>query len=532
MAGTISRRDVIWNFSRVLGLAGAYTAMEALGLVADAGPYSGPPPADPSLGRGRRVVILGAGIAGLVSAWELRRAGYNVTVLEARGRPGGRVWTIRRDTVVSHDHLPAQRCSFGPGHYFNAGAARIPSVHKGILSYCREFGIPLETHVNESGSSKFVSSSVRNGKPLTHRQVKNDIRGGVSELLAKAAGRGALDAELSAGDRERLLDFLNMYGALGEGGSYQGSDRSGFAVEPTILNAPADPLKPVPLAELIGDPTIAFNLLFTDILYQQATMLQPVGGMDAIPYAFAGRLRNEIRYGVKVSHLQKTENGVRILFEESDGAAGVAEADFCVCALPFSVLRTLNLDLADPVKAGIRSFVYEPAGKVAWQSKRFWETDEGIYGGLSYADTDAGLAWYPSQDFHATEGVIIGAYNFVEQAERFSQMSLDQQYAASRASVDKIHPGKAVQLKNPVAVNWAHVPYTMGAWTEESYPGHPVNHDTPEIHAVQKGDGPFVFAGQHLSPIGAWMEAAVRSAHYAIGQIHERTRASEEEQKR
>ena len=291
-------------------------------------------------------------------------------------------------------------------------------------------------------------------------------------------------------------------------------------------------MKPVPLAELIGDPTIAFNLLFTDILYQQATMLQPVGGMDAIPYAFAGRLRNEIRYGVKVSHLQKTENGVRILFENSDGAAGVAEADFCVCALPFSVLRTLNLDLADPVQAGIRSFVYEPAGKVAWQSKRFWETDEGIYGGLSYADTDAGLAWYPSQDFHATEGVIIGAYNFVEQAERFSQMSLDQQYAASRASVDKIHPGKAVQLKNPVAVNWAHVPYTMGAWTEESYPGHPVNHDTPEIHAVQKGDGPFVFAGQHLSPIGAWMEAAVRSAHYAIGQIHERTRASEEEQKR
>lgn len=509
-----------------MGLAGAYTAMEALGFVAEAGPYAGPPPASPEQGRGRRVVILGAGIAGLVSAWELRKAGYDVTVLEARGRPGGRVWTIRRDTVLTHDHLPAQRCSFGAGQYFNAGAARIPSVHTGILSYCREFGVPLETHVNESGSSKFVSARVRNGQPLTHRQVKNDIRGGVSELLAKAAGRGALDADLSGEDRDRLLGFLSFYGALGEGGVYQGSDRSGFATEPTVLNVPSEAMAPVPLAELLGDPDIAFNLLFTEILYQQATMLQPVGGMDAIPYAFAARLRKEIRYGVEVSHLQKTEKGVRVLFKDSDGTGGALDADFCVCTLPFSVLRTLNADLTEAVKAGIRSFVYEPAGKVAWQSRRFWETEEGIYGGLSYADTDAGLAWYPSHEFHARDGVIVGAYNFVEQAERFSQMSLDQQFAASRASVDRIHPGKAVQLKHPVAVNWAHVPHTMGAWSEESYPGHPVDHDTPEIHAVQKGDGPIVFAGQHLSPIGAWMEAAVRSAHHAVGQIHERTRSN------
>ncbi|RIJ14461.1 FAD-dependent oxidoreductase [Henriciella mobilis] len=526
MTGSLSRRDVIWNFSRVMGLAGAYAAMEALGFVGDAGAYSGPPAAPSSLGAGRRVVILGAGIAGLVSAWELKKAGYSVTVLEARNRPGGRVWTVRRDSILEHDHLPAQRCQFSPGHYFNAGAARIPAVHTGILSYCREFGVALEPHVNESGSSKFVSSSVRNGQPLPHRQVVNDIRGGVSELLAKAVGRGALDGEMTAEDKDRLLSFLNIYGALGNGGTYEGSNRSGYDLEPTILNAPSKVRAPIPLSELIGDPTIAFNLMFGQTMFQQATMMQPVGGMDTIPYAFAARMRRDIRYGVQVSHLTRSEEGVRVLFDQKDGTGGAIEADYCICTLPFSVLRHINTTLSAPVKAGIASFDYDAAGKVAWQSKRFWETDDHIYGGLSYVDTDSNLAWYPSQDFHAPEGVLVGTYNFVGQAETFAGMSLQDQFAASRASVEKIHPGKSVQLQRPVAVNWGRVPYTMGAWAHEAFGGPPVDHDTPEVRAVQAGDGPIVFAGQHLSPIGAWMEAAVRTAHNAVGQIHERTRAN------
>ncbi|MGB3626153.1 MAG: FAD-dependent oxidoreductase, partial [Henriciella sp.] len=436
------------------------------------------------------------------------------------------VWTVRRDTILEHDHLPAQRCQFSPGQYFNAGAARIPGVHKGILSYCREFGVALEPHVNESGSAKFVSSGVRNGQPLEHRQVVNDVRGGVSELLSKAVGRGSLDGEMTSDDKERLLTFLDFYGALGNSHAYEGSNRSGYDIEPTILNVPSKSRTPIPIAELIGDPTIMFNLMFSQTMFQQATMMQPVGGMDNIPYAFAARMRRDIRYGVRVSHLTRSDNGVRVLFDQQDGTAGVAEADYCVCTLPFSVMKGVNTTLSAPVKAGIASFDYDAAGKVAWQSKRFWETDEHIYGGLSYADTDSNLAWYPSQDFHAPEGVLIGTYNFVDQAERFAGMSLNEQFAASRASVDKIHPGKAVQLQRPVAVNWGHVPYTMGAWAHESFGGPPVDHDTPETRAVQAGDGPIVFAGQHLSPIGAWMEAAVRSAHHAVGQIHERTRAN------
>ena len=126
-------------------------------------------------------------------------------------------------------------------------------------------------------------------------------------------------------------------------------------------------------------------------------------------------------------------------------------------------------------------------------------------------------------DMTLRDGVLIGTYNFADQAERFAAMSWDKQFSTSRASVDQIHPGKAVQLRHPVGINWMHVPYSMGAWASESENDHP---SASAVDAVLEGDGPIVFAGQHLSPIGAWMEAAIRSSHYAVAQIHDRTRAN------
>src|SRR3990167_6541948 len=199
-----TRRDMVLGFARIAGISGAMAAMQGLGLVAQAGVYAGPPKPPGSAGRGKKVVVLGAGIAGLVSAWELRKAGFDVTVLEARHRPGGRVWTVRGGDVMTHDHLPAQRVGFDAGHYFNAGAARIPASHNAVHAYCREFGVPLEVQVNVNADARYVSLQVRNGIPLEDRQVRNDVRGGISELLAKAINKGALDEEMTALDRERI----------------------------------------------------------------------------------------------------------------------------------------------------------------------------------------------------------------------------------------------------------------------------------------------------------------------------------------
>src|SRR4051812_20402776 len=93
----ISRR----RFLNLVGVAGGATAvyhsMDGLGLLGrTAEAYGGPPRLEGQGGVGKRVVILGAGLAGLTAAYELGKAGYSCTVLEARERPGGRTWTVRR----------------------------------------------------------------------------------------------------------------------------------------------------------------------------------------------------------------------------------------------------------------------------------------------------------------------------------------------------------------------------------------------------------------------------------------------------
>src|SRR4051794_6622903 len=144
----LTRRALLEQVGAVGGAGATYLAMEALGLAipTPAGAENFKLPA--ASGNGRSVVILGAGIAGLVSAYELQKAGYKVTVLEARDRIGGRAWAIRGGGRGEQVGRPDQRASFDPGLYFNAGAARIPSSHRVILGYARRFGVRLETFVN------------------------------------------------------------------------------------------------------------------------------------------------------------------------------------------------------------------------------------------------------------------------------------------------------------------------------------------------------------------------------------------------
>src|SRR5262249_17976784 len=127
---------------------------------------------------------------------------------------------------------PRQACAYTTGNYFNAGAARIPSIHKTVLGYCKELGVPLEVEINTSRSTLLVNNAAFGGKPIQQRQAINDTRGHVSELLAKCVGQGALDREFTTEDRERMLAFLRIYGDLDRSLAYRGSERAGVAQMP------------------------------------------------------------------------------------------------------------------------------------------------------------------------------------------------------------------------------------------------------------------------------------------------------------
>src|SRR6476661_5547010 len=185
----LTRRALLEQIGRVGGLGATYMAMETLGLAiptpVGAEKFSLPK----GSGSGRSVVILGAGIAGLISAYELQRAGYRVTILEARERIGGRSWTIRGGDRIAQNGRPDQLATFDQGLYFNAGPARIPSSHRLILNYARRFGVQLEPFINVNRNASWDFG----GKVHPERRMVEDMRGHLVELLAKAIDRKALD---------------------------------------------------------------------------------------------------------------------------------------------------------------------------------------------------------------------------------------------------------------------------------------------------------------------------------------------------
>ena len=510
LAMRLTRRGFLNGVGQAGGYGAVHVAMQGLGLIGDAALAATTPGLAPGSGKGRHVLVLGAGIAGLVSAYELSQAGYRVTVLEARDRVAGRVWSVRGGDRIVQDGMDDQLCAFDPGHYLNAGAARLPTWHTGILGYAKKFGVPLEVMVNVNRSAGLDYG----GKVISGRQAFNDARGRFTELLAKAIDKGALDAELTGVDKEKLLAYLAEYGDLDAARRYHSTGRSGWTTEPGGYAVPGVAVDPLPLSAMLDDRFWGAGLVFEETIDQQAPMFQPVGGMDRIAHAIYDQVRPMVRLSSPVTRLRRSGRGVRAVYRDANGAQAI-DADFCICTIPLSVLRKLDADFSAPVRAAIATPDYAPGTKVAFESRRFWEQDDHIYGGLAWTSAPSEIVWYPSGGWNAPKGILVGAYSIgfsgPDAPPKFSAMGAAERFAIARSVVERLHPGRSKELTKPITVAWARTPYSEGVtaeWNDEQ---------RKTAYAVlSRGDGPFVFAGEHLSYLPAWQEGAVRSAHAAM----------------
>ncbi|HTW61009.1 MAG TPA: FAD-dependent oxidoreductase [Terracidiphilus sp.] len=524
MATGISRREFLMRVGQAGGYGAAFLTMQGLGLMSVTAEAAPRLDIAPDAGKGVRVAILGGGIAGLVAAYEMKPLGYECTVLEARTRPGGRNWTVRRGDAVQLTDGTTQTCVWSAGQYQNFGPARLPSAHTTMLGYCRKLGVAMEVEINTNRSTRLENPAVGGGLPVEQRQVVNDARGHVSELLAKCIRQGALNAELSVKDRDRMLSFLRMYGPLDRAGRYTGSERSGYAKLPGAGDDAGVLRKPIDMDTLL-DENFWGAILFEEMFDMQATMFQPVGGMDRIPYAFAKALGETVRYGAVIKEIRKTSSGVRVVYTQQ-GAEKTLDADYCICSLPLVMLRKVVNDFSPPYRKVITECTYGNAYKIAWESRRFWEQDLNIYGGLENVTEGPTPVWLPSGGLFTERGVLVSGYAF-ESADAFARLSLEEKFAASRQTVERLHPGHGKELENPVYVPWIRVPFNEGSWIASYGPGqNAYDSDAidPGYELLLEPDGPVYFVGEHVSHIRAWQEGAALSALRAAQMIGERER--------
>ena len=227
------------------------------------------------------------------------------------------------------------------------------------------------------------------------------------------------------------------------------------------------------------------------------------------------------------------EHGVEVVSGEAeikgraaDGTISIAcgetvyeAANLLICTIPLPVLAKIENDFAPAYKSAIQNAVYGDAVKVAFQSERFWEHKDQVYGGLSFTDRETSVVWYPSGNYGASQGIILGAYNWDNQASTFAKRSIAEQIEYARTSIDKMHPGNGGLLGRGMSVHWQKIPYNLGPWANFN------EEPSPIYDLLSQPDGPFYFAGEHLSHVGAWQQGAFASAHRTVGMIDARVRA-------
>ncbi|MGF1570026.1 MAG: flavin monoamine oxidase family protein [Nodosilinea sp.] len=515
----MNRRTLLRLVGRAGGVAAVLTTMKAMGLLHAATTGTVRPDLPAGSGSGSKVAILGAGIAGLTAAYELTKAGYDCTVLEARDRAGGRCWTVRGGDTIQ-ELGQAQTCRFDQADYLymNVGPARIPHHHQGVLGYCKEFGVPLEVIVNDNRACFFHDSKAFGGKPVLNRRVVNDSRGYVAELLAKAISQNALNQAVSSEDQERILDLIGRFGSLNADRLYTGSGRAGYAEPPGAGAKSGTTYDPLDFSELLTSDFWQFKMNFAEGYNQSATMLQPVGGMDQIARAFEQRVGNQITYNAVVQQIRKTSTGVRVVYADpTSGQDAALEADFALCTLPLSVLNTLDTDFSpdyrEAIAVGAKSYVN--AVKHGFQAqRRFWEEDDQIYGGISWTTQDITQIWYPSTGFHQPTGILVGAYIWDNEiANPIAAMAIDQRLQAAVAQGEAVHPGygDGLRLDTGLSVAWGNIPHSLGGWMEWDEESRATAYSR-----LTQPDGPLYLAGEHMSYITGWQEGSILSAHDAV----------------
>ncbi len=514
----MNRRQWLKLVGRAGGTAAVLTTMKAMGLMQSAATGTERPQLAVGSGDGKKVAILGAGLAGMTAAYELSKAGYSCQILEARDRAGGRCWTIRGGDAIAETDSQ-QTCPFDQADhlYINPGPARIPYHHQAVLGYCKEFGVPMEVIVNENRASYFQDDKAFDGQPMLNRRVVNDSRGYVSELLAKAISKRALDEEISADDQERVLEFLRSFGNLNPDYLYQGTARAGYTVPPGAGAVVGERNGPLDLSELLKSDFWRFKMHFGEGFNQAATMLEPIGGMDQISKAFERQVGSMIEYNAAVSQIRKTGSGVRVVYtDKATSEEKALDADFAICTFPLSVLAGIDADFSPEFQNAIatNSEAYVKAMKIGFQSRRFWEEDLHIYGGISWTERDITQIWYPTAGFHQDEGIVVGAYIWDNEiGDRLGAMSLSQRLQKAIEDGSAIHPSYAQEVSpaKGMSIAWHKVPYSQGGWMEwedesraSAYP------------ILNQPDGPIYLAGEHLSYLTGWQEGAVLSAHQAV----------------
>lgn len=454
----------------------------------------------PRPSRPKRIAIIGAGMAGLAAAYELLRAGHDPFIVEAQGRVGGRIYTLREP--------------FAPGLYGEAGAMRIPRSHTLTMAYVERFGLPV------------VPFTMSNPQAYCHI---NGVRRRLAEIDADpdllAFDRSPAEAGKSVGAMwaEALHPLVKQLEAGGEAAwdeIYAGYDQ--FSVREFLEEVCHWSQGSIELFGLLFNQESMMNSSFLELLREEvgnfySDMVYLQGGSDHLPNAFLPALQSRIRFGARLVAIDQSPEDVILHIQTAAGRQQVS-AEYAILTVPFPVLRHVEVlkPFSRPKQRAIRQLHYDASAKVFLQCRRrFWETDDGIYGGGSVTDLAVRNVYYPDHGRDTGRGVLLASYTWAEDAQRWGSLAPHDRLTQAVENLAQIHPQILTEVETGASKMWHDDEFAGGAFALFD-PG-----QQTQLHeAIIAPEGRIHFAGEHASLAHAWIQGAIESGLRAAQEIH------------
>ena len=450
--------------------------------------------------RAKRVIVVGAGLAGLAAASELIQAGHDVIILEARTRAGGRVFTMREP--------------FADGLYAEAGAMQVFDSHQWTMKYIKLFGLELDP-IRPSGLSSIVYIG---GKRIQLTPGKSAYW----PIALAADERKLVPRELWEKYVVPVLQEVREAEALNEvSGSLKKYDQITFSefLRRRGASPAAVALFKIGLPSGLGDGADAVSAL--DLLREAAHREDRKqsytirGGTDNLAKAFAARLSEKITYGVPVVAIEQTGSDVKAVCSQA-GRHQTFTGDHLVCAVPFSILKRIQVSpgFSRGKQLAIEQLEYTSVARVYLQTrKRFW-LDEGLSGSAS-TDLAVMSVFERSINQPGTRG-ILESYMAGQPARRVTAMRNGERIRATLAGMKTVYPDLPEYFEGGAAKCWDEDEWARGAyvWFRPGQMSSLLPH-------ISRAEGRIHFAGEHASTSPGWMQGALESGNRVAREIVE-----------
>lgn len=453
----------------------------------------------------KHLIIIGAGMAGLVAASLLKESGHQVTILEANNRIGGRVFTMR--------------APFSSNLFFNVGAMRIPDQHKITFEYIKKFKLPTNKFINRTPNDIIYANGI-----ITRLRVF-ESNPSILKYPVTAKERGKSSEELLFSVVQPIINFIN-----------QDPEKNWPLIEKQYRNISFNTFLnnhfSIGAIDMIGvllDLEAFMGMTFVEVIREliilttTKTFYEITGGMDRLPLAFLPQLYKNILFNQKMIKISQNKNSVTIhCMNQQTGENFMITGDLAIVTIPFSTLRFVKVEPYESFsyykRTAIRELNYMASLKLAIEFKsRFWEK-AGQRGGRSITELPIRFTYYPSYGI-GTNGpaVIIASYTWADEAltlESLTQRELIQYALMNLAEIF----GHQVysDFVTGASFSWSKNPYSCGAFTSFE-PGQ----DRELYPYVATPEGRVHFAGEHTGLTHGWIQGAIESGIRVADEVND-----------